>query len=39
MEESYIATDFEPDEYVIFIQSTKMGTHESKQQYHYIAEI
>ena len=25
-----MATNFEPDEYVVFVQSTKIGTHENK---------
>ena len=30
MKENVMATNFEPHEYVIFVQSTKIGTHENK---------
>ena len=30
MKENAIATNFEPHEFVIFVQSTKIGTHENK---------
>ena len=30
MKENTIATNFEPHEYVIFVQSTKIGTHKNK---------
>ena len=30
MKENTIATDFEPNECVIFVQSTKIGTNENK---------
>ena len=30
MKENIMATNFEPHEHVIFVQSTKIGTHENK---------
>ena len=30
MKENTLATNFEPHEYVIFVQSTKIGTNENK---------
>ena len=30
MEENTMATNFEPHECIIFVQSTKIGTHENK---------
>ena len=30
MKENIMATNFEPNECVIFVQSTKIGTHENK---------
>ena len=33
MKENIMATNFEPNECLIFLQSTKIGTHENKQNY------